>query len=141
MKNTSKNNNASVPALIKELKDDDALEGFLMGPGPMLLDLYASSCVPCQKVTPILEELAEEYKDKVIFGKIDIEESELARDLMKEFGIIGVPAVMVLGNGKGGTLVGYKGRRDYKHAIVQILEAEKPAQQMAKEGVGCPMHF
>ena len=41
----------------------------------VLVDFSASWCFPCQMLSPILDKIAEEYKDKIVLAKIDIDES------------------------------------------------------------------
>ena len=49
---------------------------------PVVIDFWATWCGPCQRMTPIVEELAEEYKDTVVIGKYNIEEeNDLAAQL------------------------------------------------------------
>jgi thioredoxin len=58
---------------------------------PCIIDFYADWCGPCKMVAPILEELAEEYKDKLNIYKVDTEqETELA----SVFGIRSIPSLL-----------------------------------------------
>ena len=64
---------------------------------PCIIDFYADWCGPCKMVAPILEELAEEYKDKLNIYKVDTEkETELA----SVFGIRSIPTLMLFKDGK-----------------------------------------
>lgn len=58
---------------------------------PCLIDFYADWCGPCKMVAPILEELAEEYKDRINIYKIDTE-SEV--ELAGAFGIRSIPSLL-----------------------------------------------
>ena len=62
----------------------------------VLLDFYAEWCGPCRTVLPIVDEIAAE-RDDIVVGKINVDsEQELARD----FGILSIPTLIVLKNGK-----------------------------------------
>ena len=52
---------------------------------PVVIDFWATWCGPCQRMTPIVEELAEEYKDTVVIGKYNIEEEN---DLAAQYRIM-----------------------------------------------------
>lgn len=60
---------------------------------PIIIDFYADWCGPCKMVAPILEELSEEYKDKLIIYKVDTDkEIELA----SVFGIQSIPTFLFI---------------------------------------------
>ncbi len=64
------------------------------GSKPAIIDFYATWCGPCKKVAPIMDELAEKYKGKVNFYKIDTdEEKELAGSV---FGIRSIPSILYI---------------------------------------------
>ena len=61
-------------------KIDDLANGWhFKGSRPALIDFYASWCGPCQRLVPIIDELAEEYDGKIDIYKVDVDaEQELA---------------------------------------------------------------
>jgi thioredoxin 1 len=61
------------------------------GKRPCLIDFYADWCGPCRITSPILEELAVEYKDKIDFYKVNIDNE---KELSRIFGISGIPAFL-----------------------------------------------
>ena len=58
---------------------------------PCIIDFYADWCGPCKMVSPILEELSEEYTGKINFYKID---TEVEQELAAAFGIRSIPSLL-----------------------------------------------
>jgi thioredoxin 1 len=63
----------------------------------VVLDFYSPECGPCRDLTPILEDLANEYSEKAIFAKINAREFE---DLCNEHRVVSVPNILIFKNGK-----------------------------------------
>jgi len=61
---------------------------------PCVVDFYTDWCGPCKKVTPILGQLAQEYKGKVYFYKVNIDD---CREVAAAFNIQSIPTVMFCG--------------------------------------------
>ncbi len=76
---------------------NENFEEYKNGPTPLVLDFWATWCVPCRTISPILSQLAEEYGDKIIVGKCDVEEND---DLSAEFGIRNIPTVLFFKDGQ-----------------------------------------
>ena len=64
-----------------------------LGDKPAIIDFYASWCGPCKVISPILEELATEYKEKIYIYKIDIEKEE---ELAALFGVQTIPLLLFI---------------------------------------------
>ena len=67
------------------------------GDGPCVVDFYAIWCGPCKALSPRLEKLAKEYKGKVQFYKVDVDDSGA---LAMAYGIRSIPTLMFFKNGK-----------------------------------------
>ena len=62
----------------------------------VLLDFWAPWCAPCRMVVPVIEEIAGERPD-IRVGKINVDEQP---ELASEFGIMSIPTLVVMKNGK-----------------------------------------
>jgi len=63
----------------------------------VVVDFWAEWCGPCRLIAPIIHELAEEYADKVVFGKVDVDSNGA---LAGQFGIRNIPTVLFIKGGK-----------------------------------------
>ena len=63
------------------------------GDKPALIDFYADWCGPCKMVAPVLEELSEEYGDKLNIYKVD---TEVEQELSAVFGIRSIPSMLFI---------------------------------------------
>lgn len=64
---------------------------------PVLIDFWAAWCGPCRMLSPTISEIAEEYKDKVKVGKVNVDEEE---DLAAMFRVSSIPLLVVMKDGK-----------------------------------------
>lgn len=82
----------------------------------IVVDFWATWCGPCQRLTPIVEELAAEYEGKAIIGKCNVDEDE---DLPMQYKVRNIPVLIFL---KGGQLVDKIVGLESKDKIKAIIE-------------------
>lgn len=64
---------------------------------PVLVDFWATWCMPCRMLAPTVEEIADEYSDKLVVGKINVDEEP---DLARKFRVMSIPTLIVFENGE-----------------------------------------
>lgn len=60
---------------------------------PALIDFYADWCGPCKMIAPVLEELSETYKGKIVIYKVN---TEIEQELSALFGIRSIPSLLFI---------------------------------------------
>ncbi len=86
---------------------------------PIVMDVYASWCGPCQQMAPHFDSLEKELKDTYKFVKLNVDE---ARDISIKYGVTSVPTFIFLHNNQvKGRVTGYMSKSDLKARIEEYL--------------------
>lgn len=86
---------------------------------PVLVDMFATWCGPCRMMGPVVEELANEYKESVKVGKLDIDENS---DIAAKYGVMSVPTFLVFKNGEvAAKVVGAVPKEELMSAVDKAL--------------------
>ncbi len=64
---------------------------------PVILDFYSDSCMPCRVIAPILDDISNEYSNKIKVCKLNINEYS---DVAEKYGVMAVPTLMYIKNGR-----------------------------------------
>ncbi len=78
---------------------DTNFQELVNGDKPVVVDFWAEWCGPCRMVGPIIEELADEYSDKIVIGKLDVDNND---EVVTTYGVRNIPTILFF---KGGQLV------------------------------------
>lgn len=65
--------------------------------GLVVVDCWAAWCGPCRMLAPIIDELAIEYSDKIVFGKLNVDKN---KKIPLQYQIMSIPTILVFKNGK-----------------------------------------
>jgi thioredoxin 1 len=101
--------------------DSNFKEQVLESKIPVVVDFWADWCPPCKIIAPHMDELANEYKGKVIIGKMNIDENQ---QVPGQYAIMSIPTIIIFKNGQPfHTLVGARGKKAYQSEIDKALSS------------------
>jgi len=102
-----------------QITDDNFEEEVLKSDIPIMIDFWAAWCAPCFMIAPVVEELAEEYKGKIKFGKFNVDENP---DTAAKYSIRGIPTLLFFKNGEViNQLVGVQPKASIKKLLDENL--------------------
>lgn len=82
---------------VKQLKQNEFDNMVLKSDKPVLVDFSATWCGPCRMLAPVIDSLAEDYKDKVNVYQVDVDE---CGSIAQRYGIMSIPTVLTFNNGE-----------------------------------------
>lgn len=102
-----------MPAI--HITDNDFEEKVLKAGKPVLVDFFAPWCGPCQMAGPVLDTLADKYKDKIEIFKVNVDEGQ---KYAGQYNVMSIPVVILFKDGKEvERQVGFPGEDGYRKMI------------------------
>jgi thioredoxin 1 len=101
------------------ITDQDFDSEVLQNNLPVLVDFWAEWCGPCKLAGPVIDELADEYKDKVIMVKLNVDENPVNTG---KYGVMSIPTTILFKGGKEiGRQIGFAGKNAFEELIKKAL--------------------
>ncbi len=102
-----------------EFSEQNFDEKVLTSDQPVLVEFWAEWCGPCHVIAPTIEEVAAEYKDKVIVGKLNIDHDP---GIAARYGIRSIPSILLFKDGQvSDQLVGAVPKAQIKEMLDRTL--------------------
>lgn len=100
-----------------EVNDANFEEVVLKSEKPVLVDFWAEWCGPCRMVAPVVEELSQDYENKLLVTKVDVDSNP---ETAVKFGIRNIPTILFI---KGGEVVDKHVGVAQKAALAEKVDA------------------
>lgn len=104
---------------IAEITNENFNDTVIKSEKPVLVDFWAEWCTPCRMLSPVIDEIAQNYEGKILVGKINIDEQEA---LAQKFGVMSIPTLILFKDGNAvQKSVGVVGKDKIKNMIDAVL--------------------
>lgn len=100
-----------------QVNDSNFQEVVLESKQPVMVDFWATWCGPCKALSPVIDEIAQEYEGKVVVAKCNVDE---ASDAPMKYGIRNIPTLLFFVNG------------EVKHKIVGTVAKSSIVSELEK---------
>lgn len=105
--------------IVKSVGESDFKAIVLDASRPVLVDFWAVSCGPCRMIAPFIDELAEEYKGRMDFTKLNVDE---APKIASTYAVMSIPRLIVFKDGKPfEQMTGFHSKKDIQKMLNKVL--------------------
>jgi len=102
-----------------DVSDADFEEKVLKSNLPILVDFWAVWCGPCKMAEPVLEELSDQYKDKLLIVKINVDDNQQNPG---KYSVLSIPTTILFKGGQEvGRQIGFAGKQAYEDLIKKAV--------------------
>lgn len=109
----------------KEILDSDTLT---------VVDFWHERCPWCKRLDPVYSELAEEYKDKVKFAKLNVLQSHENQHVAVKYGVMGTPTLLFFCDGRPiETVVGFQPKESLKQTLDDVIDKHRECIERSTE--------
>ena len=83
--------------MVVKLTDENFEQEVLNSEKPVIVDIFATWCGPCQMMSPIIDKIAEELGENVKVGKVDSDENPM---IAQKYDVMSIPTILIIKNGE-----------------------------------------
>jgi thioredoxin 1 len=101
--------------MVQDITDSEFKQKVIENKGIVLVDFWAPWCGPCMLLSPVIEEVSEEFEDKASFYKLNVDDNKATAS---EYNVMSIPTVIIFKEGKPvDQIVGISPKEVYKEKL------------------------